>query len=252
MLSAQEIACDDDTYAIQSLVTALVDASRPYLVAVTGWNADNPAGELAIVAFFQTNTRWQAPPGVGLPKRLHPHTATTDGTDFFLIGGQDSQYPCLSSRVCRYQLDTATWHALQKIASPYSNSDGAYFDGHIYLPSGYAGGQSLQPYECIHYTYLISDDALMISEPMASAGAISEPVAWDAVTADPDRGFYFYTGGRCGTDPGKPLPYIFEYNAAGDSCRILPPMTTPRYAHEAVYIAGRLCVTGGSISRPIQ
>jgi hypothetical protein len=60
---ADEIACDDDTRAFQSQLSALVNAGQSYLAEVTGWGADNPAGELDVVAYFETNTHWQAPPG---------------------------------------------------------------------------------------------------------------------------------------------------------------------------------------------
>jgi N-acetylneuraminic acid mutarotase len=239
---ADEIACDDDSFAFQSKLKALVDANQTYLAEVTGWGTDNPAGELDIIARFETNTRWQAPPSVGLPKHLHRHIAVTDGTYLYLIGGQD---PYLSTSVYRYDPQIATWSLLEDIPSPYSNSAGGYLDGRIYTPSGYAGGQSYQPYEGIHYTYVISDDTWTTSAPMTSTGTLSEPVAWGATAADPDHDLYYYTGGRFGTAPGQPLDYALEYQAGTDSWRTLPSMSTPRYAHEAVFLAGQLCVAGG-------
>jgi N-acetylneuraminic acid mutarotase len=239
---AEEIACDDDTFAFQSRLTALVDADQSYLAEVTGWGAENPAGELDIVVFFETDTRWQAPPGAVLPKYLHRHMAVTDGTYLYLIGGQD---PYLSSSVYRYEPKIATWLQLVDIPSPYSNSDGAYLEGRIYTPSGYAGGGSYQPYEGVHYTYIISDDIWTVSAPMTSTGVLSEPVAWGAIAADPDHGLYYHTGGRYGTAPGQPLDYVLEYQAGTDSWRTLPSMATPRYAHRAVFLAGELCVAGG-------
>jgi N-acetylneuraminic acid mutarotase len=239
---ADEMACDDDTFAFQSKLKGLVDAKKTYLAEVTGWGIDNPAGELDIIAFFEANTRWQATPGVGLPKHLHRHIAVTDGIYLYLIGGQD---PYLSSSVYRYDPEIATWRLLEDIPSPYSNTDGAYLDGRIYTPSGYTGGETYQPYEGNHYTYSISEDTWSISAPMTSTGTISEPVAWGAVAADPSRELYYHTGGRYGTDPGQPLSYVFEYQASTDNWRTLPPMLTPRYAHEAAFLGGRLCVAGG-------
>jgi hypothetical protein len=241
---AVEIACDDDTSAFQSRLKVLVDSNQSYLTEVTGWGIDNPGGVLDIIAFFETNTRWQAPPGAGLPKHVHRHIAATDGTYLYLIGGQD---PYLSSSVYRYDPEIATWLVLEDIPSPYSNSDGAYLDGRIYIPSGFADSDAdpNQPYEGIHYTYIISDNAWTISAPMTSTGTITEPIAWGSAAADPEGGVYYYTGGRYGTDPGHPLDYVFEYEAGTDSWRTLPSMITPRYAHEAVFLAGKLCVAGG-------
>ena len=239
---ADEIACDDDIHAFQSKLTALVDAGQFYLAEVTGWGADNPGGELDLVAYFETNTHWQAPPGAGMPRRLHRHIATTDGWHLYLIGGQA---PELSSSVYDYDPETATWRMLSDIPSPYSNSDGTYLDGRIYIPSGYAGGDPYQPYQGIHYTYVITDDTWLTSAPMTATVVISEPIAWGAVAADPDRGLYYHTGGRYGTDPGQPLSYTLEYDTHTDSWRALPPLTTPRYAHQAVVLDGRLCVAGG-------
>jgi hypothetical protein len=80
---------------------------------------------------------------------------------------------------------------------------------------------------------------------MTSTGILSEPIAWGAAAADPTGGLYYYTGGRYGTDPGQPLDTVLEYAPSTDSWRALPSMTTPRYAHEAVFLAGQLCVSGG-------
>lgn len=236
----KEQGCDDDTHAFQSDASALVDANESYLVEITEWGPANLGGELDLFVYFTLDSHWQTIPGVGLPIPLTRHTSVSDGAFLYVIGGQS---PTLSSNTFRYNPSTQTWATLPPIPQPYSNTDGAYVNGRIYLPAGFAGNI---PYEAVHYSYsIISAEWSDHHARITSTAEITEPVAWGAAAADPAENSYYYLGGRQASDPDTPLPFFLQYHIISDTWQTLPPMTIPRYAHRAAFVGDQLCVAGG-------
>ena len=234
-----EVGCDDDTHAFQSEASALVDRMQAYLVEVTAWGDVEEGDELDLSCHYAPDTRWQHPSGAGLPFPLTRHTSVGDGRYLYVLGGYSSGP---SDAVYRLEATTGIWTGLREMDRPYSDTDGAYADGRIFIPSGYAGAADGSPYEGTHFAYNISDDTWSV---LSSAPWDTEPIAWGAAAASPSETAYYYTGGRRGTLPSVPLPDVFEYNIASDAWRTLPPMTTPRYAHRAALLGDELCVVGG-------
>jgi len=234
--TGNELGCDDDSHAFQSQASALVDGGEAYLVQVTGWGENNEGGDLDLFLHFALDTHWQYPSGTGLPIPLTRHVTVSDGEYLYLVGGWR---PPDQKHTYRYDLRADTWSALEEMPVSYSNTDGVYVDGRIYIPSGYAGSS---PYEGVHYTYTISDD---IWSTLSAAPWGAEPIAWGAAAADPSDTAYYYTGGRYASTPDVPLPNVLQYDIISDTWHTLLYMNTPRYAHRAAFLGDELCVVGG-------
>jgi hypothetical protein len=237
---AVEIGCDDDTNAFGSEASALVDGGGTHLVEVTEWG-DTGAGvsDLYLYVDFAPDSRWQSGIGVALPVPLTRHTTVSDGRYLYVLGGQK---PSLSDQAYRYDPGAGIWENRAPMPEAYSNTDGVYLDGRIYLPSGYAGGSG---YRGNHYSYAIEENSWSVLDPISSTGQITEPVAWGAAAPDPASAIYYYTGGRYASAPEVPLPYAFQYQVTSDDWQTLDDMGTARFAHRAAFLNGALYVVGG-------
>lgn len=235
-----EAGCDDDSRAFQAEASALVDGGHSYLIEVTGWGDANEGGNLYLYIYFTPDTHWRYLSGVALPTPLTRHVAVSDGRYLYLLGGQNT---ISSDALNRYDPRDHSWQPLPEMPASYANTDGAYVDGRIYIPSGFTGDST---YGGTHYSYSINEEeAWSTRAPITSTSQITEPVAWGAAAADPSDTAYYYTGGRRGSAPEIPSPYAFRYDIQLDSWQTLNSMTTPRYAHGAAFLGGDLCVVGG-------
>ena len=243
--AGDELGCNDDVHAFQSRASALVSNREEYLVEISGWGVDNAGGHLDLSGFFGQDTHWQHLSQNELPSGLSQHVAVSDGERLYVLGGQTST--AYSEAVNVFNPATAVWSPLEAMPQSYSNTDGVYANGQIYLPSGYAGATLGQPYAGIHYTYIISQDTWSTLTPMTSLSTITEPIAWGAAAADPAGAAYYYTGGRRGSDYPNyvALAEVLQYNINSDTWQSFPPLVTPRYAHQAAFLGDELCIVGG-------
>ncbi len=237
---AVEIGCDDDTNAFGAEASALVDGGGTHLVEVTEWgDAGEGVGDLYLYMDFAPDSRWQSGTGVALPVPLTRHTTVSDGTYLYVLGGQR---PSTSDKVYRYDPGSGIWENRASMPTAYSNTDGVYLDGRIYLPTGYVADEG---YRGTHYAYDIGENTWSVMDPISSTGQITEPVAWGAAAADAASAVYYYTGGRYASAPEVPLPYISRYDVASDGWEAVAPMDTARFAHRAAFLDGALYVVGG-------
>ncbi len=234
-----ESGCDDDTVGFHSRAQALVDAGEPYLIEITGWGTASPAGNLDLYIVHSPITRWQESHPSFIMSR---HVVVSDGRYLYALGGwrpvagQDA--------TLRYEPQANTWSALAKMPQLYANTDGALVGDHIYVPSGYVSGTDV-PYQGNHYRYSISGESWTTRAPMTGNTGLAEPLAWGAAAADPAGEAYYYVGGRYGTQPATPWPFVLRYDVPDDQWVELPPLPTARYGHRAAVLDGSLCVVGG-------
>lgn len=251
----QPLACSDDTIGFQSKVTFRVVRGRTYYIVVGDYNPGAPAAAILRLSAVmpQGGERWSQisnMPFGGLTR----HAFINDGVDMYIIGGQTrvQGVPVLSNKMLLYNVVLDRWTELTDVpGSSVSNTTAARLGKKIYVPGGFNGNTT--NYVNIHLVYDIATDYWGRAAPIPVSLLPSEKMfAWSAAASGPGETSYFVTGGLTSFPAFDPDAVVinntFRYTPAIDRWEAFRPMTTPRYAHTAAWVAKGnrgLCVAGG-------
>ncbi|HEX6383162.1 MAG TPA: pre-peptidase C-terminal domain-containing protein [Anaerolineae bacterium] len=249
-----QLACNDDSQGFASRVSLNVSKDTTYYVEVADWQSGIATGnaELKISLVLEPiNSRWQQTGTMPLPRTRH--AAVLVGVDMYVIGGQTTVAgnPQLSNRLERFETDTGNWVQLANMPDTgYANTTAAYAQGRIYVPSGYNGDN--QTFDGRHWVYHIASNHWSEAKSIgASPGwPHGTPFAWSAAVTPPEQNGYYLMGGLSSQPPLTATVQVhgetFFYRLADNTwLNSAPDMSTPRYAHTAAWVAGRVCVIGG-------
>lgn len=251
----EALACSDDTAGFQSKVTFPVVRGRTYYILVADYQFGAPeAATVALSAVMREGGgRWHqvsTMPFGGVSR----HALISDGVDMYVIGGQTriQGVPVLSNRLWLYNVLLDRWAELSDIpGAGVANTTAVRLGRQIYVPGGFNGNTS--NYVNSHFVYDIETDFWYFARPIATALLPNgEMFAWSAAAAGPGETSYYTTGGITSFPPfdvnAVVLNNTYRYTPATNQWEAFRPMTTPRYAHTAAWVAAAnrgLCVVGG-------
>ncbi len=212
-------------------------------------NAATTVGRLRVVAVddegaeteafstsdFVIESRWQSQ--TALPSGLNRLAAASDSKYVYQIGGRSTTSNANSiTTVQRLDPTAATpaWEMLAPLPTPLNSGKAVAINGKIYMPGGIT---QVSEADRSHHVYDIAGNSwAKLAEPPVGVHAY-------AVAADPANNRYFMTGGSDVVISG--LNNAQMYNIQSNSWTALPAMRAARFAHESVFVAGKLYVTGG-------
>lgn len=249
------IACNDDTNGFLSKATALVQQGSTYYIEAADWQYGvNGTARLNLIAYITAaSSYWEYINH--LPAALSRHIAIKVGSDFYIMGGQNTtgSAPERSRTNRKFLTTTGQWFTMAPIPSVtgtcldiygYAATDAAYINDWIYIPSGYAGNNN--SYCGVHLAYQVSTDTWTT----APSAPWTAPLGWTQVVQRNNG--YFVVGGLTGaplTATANPSSqtYFFATGATPDDgyWTALPSMARARYGHTAVLLNNELCVVGG-------
>lgn len=261
------VTCNDDHDAFLSKVTFRAEAGQEYLIEVVDRNiaASGPIF-LNLEVSMEPDSGWENV-GTGMPHRVSRHAVVMDGTDAYVIAGQNVLQPSIKrlGQMWKYETDTETWTLLRDMPANesidgrgYSATDAALIGDKIHMISGYVG--SADSYAGDHWVYDIPTNLWSVKTDTPinwnDAAGMNGPVGYSELsefTEASSVGFYL-SGGLAGQplsggDPNKVRvsAEVRKYVEQGGTSSWLtrPDMTTPRYAHTSAVIGSSLCVAGG-------
>lgn len=183
---------------------------------------------------FTIERRWQALPA--LPVVANRLAATADEQFIYAIGGRTSGSSSTSVTNVRRLNPTASqpaWESLAPLPTALNAAEAAFINGKIYVPGGI--NQSVIV-ERNHFVYNIAGN---------SWGTLPAPPVSTylyALAVDGERGVYFMSGGDNGAIS---VATVQAFDTRANTWSTLPPMPTPRLAHEALWFNGKLYAAGG-------
>jgi N-acetylneuraminic acid mutarotase len=252
------LACSDDAAGFQSRVSFQVVRGQTYYIEVADYH---PGANTTTIAQLSATLQ----PGGGrwfqidtLPfGGITRHAFAREGVDMYLIGGQTNVtgIPTLSNRLLRYNVQRQQWAELSRMPGPgLSNTTAVRLQRRIFVPGGFNGNTS--SYDNTHYVYDIPFDywGKLPSIP-ANLLPNGRPFAWAAAAAPPNEVSYYLTGGLTSYPAfeanATPISNTYRFIPSTNSWEASVPLTTPRYAHTAAWVAVAnrgLCVAGGLTS----
>lgn len=248
-----QLACDDDTQGFTSRVSFNVAKNITYYVEVADWQSGIATGNAELnmsLVLEPIDSRWQQ--AGTMPQPRTRHAAVVVGADMYVIGGQTTAAanPQLSNRVDRFSTSTGQWTQLASMPSTgYANTTAAYAAGRIYVPSGYNGNN--QTFDGHHWVYDIATNDWIEMRSIGNTLGWPQgaPFAWSAAVTPPEQNGYYLMGGLSSQPPltgtAKVHNQSYFYRIVDDTWHNVVPMNTPRYAHTAAWVGGRICVIGG-------
>lgn len=254
-----QVACNDDQRAFDSEVRFTVRRGQQYFVEMADWQAGvSGPGLLRLSAVIEPiDSQWSlisTPPN--LPGPLTRHAVASDGVRYlYVVGGQTtvSDTPVISRRLMRLDTTTGQWTELAPMpgAAGLSNTTAVYINGKIYVPGGYNGNNQL--FDSTHWVYDITTNAWSDNIPsLGDAGApplpLGVPFAWGTAVAENNDRYHLLGGLASSTHPTtteRILNTFYTYSANANLWQAQPSMDSPRYAHAAALVNGKVCVVGG-------
>jgi hypothetical protein len=255
------LSCQDDTVEFTSRLSASVKKDAIYYIEVADWTSSGTDKSLQISVLMEPiATFWtQETP---MPLARSRHATAVAGNNIYVVGGQTNLgAPTLTSRFERYETNTDQWVTLPNMPvesadAGYANTTAAYVNGpsdngRIYLPSGFDGS-----YNMTHWAYDIQGSYWLTRTAVTDSFPATVPFAWATAVAvtSPDPGYYLIGGlSSIGTPSSaadvrddmlffSPVSNTtFPYGVWLNKSR----MGTPRYAHTAALVNGKICVAGG-------
>lgn len=260
-----QLACNDDYDAFLSQASFRAEQGQEYRIEVVDRNiaASGPI-HLNIEVSMVPDAGWQNE-GTGMPHRVSRHAVVMDGTDAYIIAGQNDIVPDIKriGQMWRYNTLNGQWTQLDDMPANesadgrgYSATDAALVGDQIHMVSGYVG--SIDSYAGKHWVYDIpSANWSVVTNPQLdwNAGGLQGPVGYSELTEyqfGGQQGFYL-TGGLAGEplsdDPARVRASAevrrYVENSGVKSWIAEPDMQVARYAHTAVTIGATTCVAGG-------
>lgn len=255
----QLLVGSDDFISLQSQVSFQAVRNQTYFIVIADWHSAAPErAELAFSAVMDGRaTRWVQ--AGNIPRGgLSRHAVANQGTQIYLIGGQENllAIPTLTNQLQRYDTATGQWSgaggvpALATMPVALSNTTAVQIGGKIYVPGGFNGSSV---YDATHLTYNITTDQWSEAPPIPiSLLPSGGPFAWSQAVADPSGQSYYLVGGLSSNPPIDPEASVvartYRFTPATGVWQVLTEMPTPRYAHTAAWVSGAnkgLCVAGG-------
>lgn len=254
-----QVTCSDDQRWFESEVRFSVRRGQQYYVEIADWQAGvSGPGLLRLSAIIEPiDSQWFV---IGTPENmpgpLTRHAVASDGVRYlYIVGGQTaiSNTPVVSRRLMRLDTVTGQWTELQPMpgASGLSNTTAVYVNGKIYVPGGYNGNNQL--FDNTHWVYDIATNSWSDSVPsLGDAGApplpLGVPFAWGTAVAQNNDRYHLLGGLASSTHPTSTeriLDTFYTYSTATNRWQAQPNMLSPRFAHTAALVGGKVCVVGG-------
>ena len=256
-------ACNDDAVGFTSEVSLNVSKGKTYYVEVADWHqaVDDPSLRLSILLDpIESNWDLLDPMAVSLSR----HTAVVPGENIFVLGGQDLDVftGAPSRRLLRYNTFNDTWDTLQDMPGEtgYAHAAAVFYEGKIFVPSGvvnsyFVGNQLNQDADDTHWVYTLQTNSwVTATSPIEWPG--DNPWIWSAAvaSADPQMQGYYLIGGLSSAVPlvvgANARSEMLFYSTFSNDWHEQEEMAVggtavPRYGHTAVWLGGRVCVTGG-------
>ncbi|HKX32081.1 MAG TPA: M36 family metallopeptidase [Blastocatellia bacterium] len=163
----------------------------------------------------------------------------SDDKYLYLIGQGLVPGQPLGNAMLRYDPETSAF--TDGLAPPPTLLNGAeavHLNGKIYVPGGYFIVNNTIQMSPLHLAYEIATNTWT-----TQAEVPNTELAY-AVVADQAHGVYYFTGGLSLTSGASSA--VRKYDPATDTWSELPPMSAPRFSHNAAIIEGKLYVAGGS------
>ncbi|HSM55004.1 MAG TPA: hypothetical protein VK879_02515 [Candidatus Sulfomarinibacteraceae bacterium] len=269
-----QLACNDDAQGFFSEVAHFVIEGRTYYIEVADrqLSSQGPDTLRLAVTLEEGDSFWQRQEDLWQNPRSR-HMVVTDGRYAYVLGGETVVSPFAERRQQLWRFDplSGEWFELWPLEEQwdaYSRASAAYYNGHIYAPSGNIGSTSdNEIYDGDHWVYRIADNRWYVGTPVPW-GAMSptgQPYAWHQAVTSPADGGFFLTGGLLSGN-SNPVPG-FEREISGGMLLYRPDesgitgaweqradMANPRYAHVAGLLntpqGRRICVIGGLGQNP--
>jgi len=254
--SLSTVACNDDTNGILSRASTLVQQGITYYIEIADWHFGvNGTARLSLIAYItDSDNYWQWVDETTTP--LSRHTTVQVGNDFYIFGGltETGSTPVRTPVSYKYSTITRQWTSLVPMPtiastcldnSGYAATDGAYVNGKIYIPSGFAGNANA--YCGVHMVYDIASNSWSTATPNTYWPA---PLGWSQLIEYPAVNGYFMIGGLTGTplttnaNPTNDI-YLFTPDSGGGTWQPQDDMDQARYGHVAALLGDEICVVGG-------
>lgn len=252
--SMQLISCQDDSRGLTSNTTITVRKGETYYIEVADWDDDAPSTKSLQITVLKdsVDSFWSLE--TSMPTAVSRHATAVAGSNIYVIGGQSAIG--ISDSLYSYNALTDKWTTLPDMpGSGYANTTAAFVDdagtndnGRIYLPSGYTGAPTN---DMTHWAYDIQGSYWLTRTAITDALSGTQPFGWATAVADPSVSGYYLMGGVestelfSGTATVKNQMYLYIPDARGGSWLPRTNMNSPRYAHTAALVNGRVCVVGG-------
>jgi hypothetical protein len=248
----QLISCQDDSRGLTSNTKITVRKGETYYIEVADWDDDAPSTKSLQITVLKdpVDSLWSLE--TSIPTAISRHATAVAGDKIYVIGGQNANG--ISDSLYRYNTTTDKWATLTDMpGSGYSNTTAAYVNGaadngRIYLPSGYTGAPT---YDMTHWAYDIQGSYWITRTAITDALPGTQPFGWATAVADPSVSGYYVMGGLESTEPFSSTAtvrnqmYLYTPDSRGGSWLSRTSMNSPRYAHTAGLVNGRVCVVGG-------
>ena len=254
-----QVTCNDDQRAFESQVRFAVRRGQQYYVEVADWQAGvSGPGLMRLSAIIEPiDSQWTI---IGTPENmpgsLTRHAVASDGARYlYVVGGQTtlSDTPVVSRRLMRLDTFTGQWTERQPMpgAAGLSNTTAVYVNGKIYVPGGYNGNNQL--FDSTHWVYNIASNAWSDGIPsLGDAGSpplpLGVPFAWGTAVAQNNDRYHLLGGLASSTHPTSTeriLDTFYTYSTITNQWQAQSSMLSPRFAHTAALVGGRVCVVGG-------
>ena len=264
--SLNPLACNDDSVGFSSQVSLNVSKGQTYYVEVADWHqaVDDPTLNISVL-LDQLDSNWELLDLMAVP--LSRHTAVVPGDNIFVLGGQDENVftGAPSRQLFRYNTGQDTWDELASMPGEtgYAHAAAVFYQGKMYVPGGVvnsyydADDQLNQDVDDTHWVYTPVPGGPGFWQTAATpAWPNGSPWTWTATvaSADPQKLGYYLIGGLSSAIPlidgADVRSEVLFYSTFSHDWHNQPPMevngtAVPRYGHTAVWLAGRVCVTGG-------
>jgi len=264
--SLNPLACNDDTVGFSSQVSLNVSKGQTYYVEVADWHqaVDDPTLNISVL-LDPLDSNWEQMDLMAVP--LSRHTAVVPGDNIFVLGGQDDNVftGSPSRRLFRYNTVLDTWDELASMPGEtgYAHAAAVFYQGRMYVPGGVvnsyydASDQLNQDVDDTHWVYTpVTGGPGSWQTRATPAWPNGSPWTWTATvaSADPQKLGYYLIGGLSSAIPlvvgADVRSEVLFYSTFSHDWHNQPPMevngtAVPRYGHTAVWLAGRVCVTGG-------
>ena len=221
--------------------TGLV-AGTSFTLRVAALDDEGAETEAFSSSVFSLARRWQAASAIA--QSVQRPAVTSDGQNLFVFGGRAgtaSSATIATAQRLRLDQTPPTVEPLAAMPVGLNAADAAYLNGKIYI----AGGLNAQV--AIEQTLFVYDVA---TNAWTTAAAPPTDDFLYALVADPVRNALYRIGGL-GFVSNAAARSVWRYTPQTDRWDEMPPMTTPRSAHEAALINGKLYVCGGAATTEV-
>lgn len=261
------LACNDDTNGFSSEVSLYVSKGQTYYVEVADWHqaVNDPTLRLSAL-LVSVESKWELLDPMALP--VSRHVAVVPGNNVYVLGGQDINVStgAPTNELFRYNTSTDTWDELAPMPGEtgYAHAAAVFYQGKIYIPSGVVnsylvGNQLNQDVDDTHWVYTLPSTAFPEGTWATVAPANwpdGRPWTWTAAVASPNpqKQGYYLIGGLAsavplveGADARSEMLFYstFSHDWHNETPMEVGGTAVPRYGHTAVWLVGKVCVTGG-------